>query len=144
MTGKEIYEFIEPHLGSIKVNTNQVNSNLKNLEKYQELINLLIEDVYRTLKQANDRKEESAMVFKRNCFDILKVLKEDIEKEIDNLNKKKAIDKNEIIDYKKAFDWDFNLIEKYGGRDIDYTKHVVRSIRINVDNLINDLLEVEE
>ena len=47
MDGKEIYNFIKPHLGNIHPtgHRNTDMDNIKNFKKYQELINCLLEDL---------------------------------------------------------------------------------------------------
>ena len=66
MNGKEIYNFIKPHLGNIHPTTCYTTNmeNLKNFDKYQELINCLLEDL-----------DDSFYYSKNSYFDSVKAIK---------------------------------------------------------------------
>ena len=61
MTGKEIYEFIKPHLGRIEATGSHSADmeRLKNFEVYEVLINCLLEDLDSSHYNSRDRHEDS-------------------------------------------------------------------------------------
>jgi hypothetical protein len=76
LTSEDIYKFIQPHLGDMEFTKG--NKSVYNLEKRYEIINFLLEDVFNTYNQTNNRPEASAMVLRRNIKDMFNIISERI------------------------------------------------------------------
>lgn len=73
MTGREIYEFIKPHLGSISASGMHDLDTLRlnNFEIYDELINCLLEDIEECIYYSQGRYERSILEINAKAKEVL-------------------------------------------------------------------------
>lgn len=73
MNGKEIYNFIKPHLGNIHPTTCYTTNmeKLSNFRKYQELINCLLEDLDSSFYRSKNSYEDSVKTINNRAKEVM-------------------------------------------------------------------------